>query len=160
MPAVLGAGLVVVTAYAAAWVVAATPLVIVALAGGGAAAIGVTAIFVVPFLIVVTGVLWGRLTPATVIAAAGGHGIGVRRSWELTHDRFWFVVGRLLLTAMIAGAAGGVVNAVTGFGRILDLALFLAIVFLLQALALAVSIVVSTCGHLSAVDQLGAERPQ
>jgi hypothetical protein len=128
VPAVLGAGIVVVVAYTAALAVATMPVLVVALAGGGAAAIGLTAIFVVPLLLVVTVWLWGRLTLTSAIAAAGGHGIGVRRSWDITQERFWFVVGRLLVTAMIAGVAGAAVNAVTGFGQFLGFNVFLAIV--------------------------------
>lgn len=157
-PAVLGAGIVVIAAYTAAWAIATMPVVLVALAGGGVAVIVLTAIFVVPLVFVVTVWLWGRLTLASVIAAAGGHGIGVHRSWELTHDRFWFVVARLLVAALIAGVAGAAVNAVTGFGQFLGFHVLLAIVLLLQALAFAVSIVVTTCAHLAAADQLAADQ--
>jgi hypothetical protein len=160
VPAVLGAGIVVVAVYAAGWAVGAVLVALVVFAGGGAVAIVLTAIFVIPLVVVVTAWLWGRLTLATVIAADGGHGIGVRRSWELTEGRFWFAVGRLLVTAMIAGAAGGVVNALTGFGQFLGFVVFLAMVVLLQALAFGVSIIVTTCGHLAALEQLVADRPQ
>jgi hypothetical protein len=160
VPAVLGAGIVVVTVYAVAWAAGAACVAIVVLAGGGTAAIVLTTIFVVPLVLVVATWIWGRLTLATVIAAGGGHGIGVRRSWDITQDRFWFAVGRLLLTGLIAGAAGGAVNAVTGFGQFLGFAVFLAMVVLLQVLAVGVSIIVTTCGHLAAIDQLVADRPQ
>jgi hypothetical protein len=149
VPAVLGAGIVVVAVYAAGWAVGAVLVALVVLVGGGAVAIVLTAIFVMLLVVMVTAWLWGRLTLATVIAADGGHGIGVRRSWELTEGRFWFAVGRLLVTAMIAGAAGGVVNALTGFGQFLGFVVFLAMVVLLQALAFGVSIIVTTCGHLA-----------
>jgi hypothetical protein len=158
VPAVLGSGIVLFAGYAAALVTGALPLVIVASVGGGPAAIVVTLVFVVPLVFLAAAWLWGRLALASAIAAAGGHGIGLRRSWDLTRGRFWFTVGRLLLTGMIAGVAGGVANAVAGFGQLLGFAVFLAIVLVLQSLAFAASVVVTTCGHLAAVDQLVVDR--
>jgi hypothetical protein len=160
VPAVVASGVVVVAVHGAAWALGALGLLVVALLGGGTAAIALTAIFVVPPLVGVTVWLWGRLTLATVIAAAGGHGIGVRRSWDMTQGRFWFVVARLLMAGLIAGVAGGVANAASGFGQFFGLAVFVAIVFLSHAVAAAAAIVVTTCGHLAAVDQVAIDRPQ
>lgn len=154
VPAVLGSGIVVFSAIASVWAVAALPVVLVAVADGGGAAIVLTAFFVLLLVLGVTAWLWARLALASVIAAVGGHGLGVHRSWSLTHGRYWFVVGRLLVTGLIAGAAGGVINFVTGFGQFLDFTVFLAIVCVLQAFAVAASMIVTTCGHLAAVDQL------
>jgi hypothetical protein len=160
VPAVVASGVVVVAVHAAVWALGALGLVIVALVGGGAAAIALTAIFVVPPLIGVTVWLWGRLTLATVIAATGGHGIGVRRSWDVTQGRFWFVVARLLMAGLIAGVAGGVANAASGLGQFFGLVVLVAIVFLSHAVAAVAAIVVTACGHLAAIDQLVIDRPQ
>ena len=154
VPAVLASGFVVFTVFAGVWIAAVLPVVVVAVVGGGGAAIVLTVVFVVLLVLVVTGWLWGRLTLASVIAASGGHGLGVGRSWALTHGQFWFVVGRLLVTGLIAGAASSVVNVVNGFGQFLGLATYLAIVFLLQSLAFTVAIVITVCGHLATIDQV------
>ncbi len=159
-PVVVGSVIVVVATQVTGWVVGAFPVIFVALAGGGATAVALTLIFVGPLLLGVTVWLWGRLTLATVIAATGGHGIGVRRSWHLTQGRYWSAAARLMVTALVAGVAGGVANAVSGFGPLLGWAVFLAILTVLQALAFGVSIVITTCGHLAAVEQLAVGRPQ
>jgi hypothetical protein len=156
-PAVVGSGIVVLAVFFLVAAVAALPVVLVAVADAGGAAIVLTAVFAVLLALAVSAWLWVRLTLASVIAAAGGHGIGVRRSWNVTSGRFWFVAGRLLVTGLIAGAAGGVVNFVTGFGQFLGLAVFLAIVSVLQALTVAVSMIVTTCGHLATIEQLGEQ---
>jgi hypothetical protein len=103
--------------------------------------------------------LWVRLALASVIAGAGGHGIGVTRSWELTHGQFWYAAGRLIVTGLIAGAAGGVINSVTGFGQFLGFVAYVGIVSVLQAVALAASIVVTVSGHLATIEQL-LDRPE
>jgi hypothetical protein len=154
VPAVIGSGIVVFATFGVVWVAASIPIVAVAVADAGTVAIVLTTVFVVLLVIVVSAWLWGRLTLASVIAATGGHGLGVRRSWNITHGRFWFVVGRLVVTGLIAGAAGGVVNFFTGFGQFLGAVVFLTIVALLQSLAVAVSMIATTCGHLATIDQL------
>ena len=155
VPAVVASGLLVLMVFAGLWIVGSAPVALVAVAGGGGAAIVLTVVFVVLLLLVATAWLWGRLTLASVIAAAGGHGLGVRRSWELTtHGRFWFVVGRLVITGLVAGAAGGVVNVATTFGQFLSFVVFVVVLVLLQALAVAASIIVTVCGYLVTADQV------
>ena len=154
VPAVIGSGLVLFGLFVALWAVASMPVVLVAAAGGGGAAIVLTVVFVVLLVIVATPWLWGRLALASVIAARGGDGLGVRRSWRFTDGRFWFVVARLLITGLIAGAASSLINIVNGFGQFLGFAVFLAIVFVLQAAASAVAIVITVCGHLVTIDQV------
>jgi hypothetical protein len=105
------------------------------------------------------GWVWVRLALASVIAAAGGEGIGVARSWKLTHGQFWYAAGRLIVTGLIAGAAGGVINSVTGFGQFLDFAAYVAILFALQTVAFTASIVVTVSGHLVTIEQL-VDRPE
>jgi MFS family permease len=154
VPAVLASGLVVLLLFAGAWLLAAWPVVVVAAADGGAAAIVLTVVFVLLLVAVVTAWLWGRLMLASVLAAVGGHGLGVRRGWDLTHGRFWFVFLRLLVAGLIASVASGVANVVNTFGQIFDFAVYLAIVFLLQAVAIAVSMTITVCAHLVTVDQI------
>lgn len=153
-PAVFASGVVVFLVFAGVWLVAALPVVLVAVAGGGGAAIVSTVVFVVLLVMVVTAWLWGRLTLASVIAAAGGHGLGVRRSWDITHGRFWFVVGRLLITGLIAGVASSAANVFNTFGQFLGFAAYLAIVFVLQAVAVVASMIITVCGHLVTIDQI------
>lgn len=154
VPAVFGSGLVVFGLFVVTWALASIPVVLVVAADGGGAAIVLTVVFVVLAVLVATVWLWGRLTLASVIAAGGGHGLGIGRSWNLTHDRFWFVVGRLLITGLVAGALSGLVSIVNTLGQFLGFAAYLAIVMLLQAFTAAVAIVITVCGHLSTIDQL------
>lgn len=154
VPAVVGSGIVVFLVLAGVWVVAWLPVVLVAVLGGGGAAILLSVVFVVPLVVVVFAWSWVRLAFASVIAAAGGLGIGVQRSWELTHGQFWSAAGRLIVTGLIAGAAGGVINFVTGFGQFLGFVAYVAILFALQVVAIAAAIVVTVSGHLTAIEQL------
>ncbi len=154
VPAVFGSGVVVFALFTATWAFASIPVVLVVAADGGGAAIVLTVVFAVLAVVVATVWLWGRLTLASVIAAAGGHGLGIGRSWNITHGRFWFVVGRLLITGLVAGALSGLVSIVNTFGQFLGFASYLVIVMLLQAFTAVVAIVVTVCGHLSTVDQL------
>ena len=155
VPAVLASGIVVFLVFAGVWVVASLPVLLVAVLGGSGAAIVLTAVFVVLLVVIATACLWVRLTSASVIAAMGGRGIGVVRSWELTRDQFWYAAGRLIITGLVAGAAAGVINSVTSFGQFLGFAAYVAILAVLQAVALAVSVVVTVAGQLVTIDQLG-----
>ncbi len=154
VPAVVGSGIVVFLVFAGVWVVAWLPVVFVAVIGGGGAAILLTVVFVVLLLVVAMMWWWVRSALASVIAAAGGQGIGVVRSWEVTRGQFWYTAGRLIVTGLIAGAAGAVFNSVTGFGQFLGFTAYVAVVVLLQAVALAASIVVTVSGHLVTIEQL------
>ena len=154
VPAVFASGVVVLLVFAGVWLVAGLPMALVVVAGGGGAAIVLTVVFVVLVVMVVTAWLWARLTLASVIAAVGGHGLGVRRSWDITDGRFWFVVGRLLITGLIAGVVSSAANVFNTFGQFLGLAAYLAIVFFFQAVAVAASMIVTVCGHLVTIDQV------
>jgi len=154
VPAVLGSGVVVFGLFVATWALASIPVVLVVAADGGGAAIVLTVVFVMLAVLVATAWLWGRLTLASVIAAGGGHGLGVGRSWSITHGRFWFAVGRLLITSVVAGALSGLVSIVNTFGQFLGFSAYLATVMLFQALTAAVAIVITVSGHRSTIDQL------
>ena len=154
VPAVVGSGLAVFGLVVATWTLASIPVVLAVAAVAGGAAIVLTVVFVVLLVVVATTWLWGRLALASVIAAAGGHGVGVGRSWHITHGQFWFVVGRLLITGLVAGALSGLVSLVNAFGQFLGFSAYLAIVMLVQAITAAMAIVITVGGHLSAVNQL------
>jgi hypothetical protein len=154
VPAVLGSGIVVFGVFAMVLAVCFVPIVLVIAADGGGAAIVLTVLFVVVLVSVVSVWLWGRLALASVLAALGGHGLGIGRSWSITADRFWFVVGRVVVTGLIAGAAGGVANVVNGFGQFFGVAVYLVLVVVLQSVAVAVSMIITTCGHVVIIDQL------
>jgi hypothetical protein len=158
VPAVIGSGIVVFLVFAGVWVAASLPVVFVALIGGGGAAILLTVVFVVLLVVVAMGWLWVRLALSSVIAACGGRGIGVAHAWGLTHGQFWYAAGRLIITWLIASAAGAVVNSVTGFGQFLGVVAYFAILFALQAAAIAASIVITVSGHLVTIEQL-VDRP-
>jgi hypothetical protein len=154
VPAVLASGVVVFLVFLGVWIVAALPVVLVAALDAGGATIVLTSVFVVLLAGVVATWLWVKLSLAVVLAAVGGHGIGVRRSWELTSGQFWYAAGRLVITGLIAGALSGAVNSVTGFGQFLSLVVYLAIVFSLQVVAVAASVLITTSGHLVTIGQL------
>jgi hypothetical protein len=158
VPSVVASGVVVLLVLTGVWVVASIPVVFVAALGGAGAAIVLTAVFLVLLASVVTSWLWVRLSMSIVLAAAGGRGLGIRRSWHLTGARFWYAAGRLVITGLIAGAASGAVNSVAGFGQFLGVAAYLAIVCTLQAVAAAASVLITTAGHLVTSDQLDAHR--
>jgi hypothetical protein len=159
VPAVIGSGIVVLLVFAGVWIVAWSPVVLVAVAGGGGAAIVLTVVFVALLVVVAMGWLWVRLSLASVIAAVGDHGIGVQRSWSLTNGRFWYVAGRLVITGLIAGVASGAINTVTGFGQFLGFVVYLAIVAVLQGVAVAASVMITVSGHLVTIDQAEATNP-
>jgi hypothetical protein len=153
-PAVIGSGAVVLATFVGTWTLASVPVLLVIAAGGGGASIALTVVFVVLLVTAATVWLWVRLTLASVIAGTGGHGLGVARSWHLTHGRFWFVAGRLLITGLIAGALSALVNVVNTVGQFLGFATYIALVTLVQAVAVAAATVITVCGHRATIDQL------
>ena len=152
-PAVLGSGIVVLAVFTLAFAATWLPVLLVAVVGGGGAAIVLTVVFVVLLALVLMVWLWGRLSLASVIAATGGHRLGLRRSWSLTVGQFWFVFGRLLLTGLIAGVASTVLNSFTTVLQFVGFSVFVAVGLLLQAVGFAVSVVITVCGHLVTIDQ-------
>ncbi len=153
VPAVVGSALVVSAIFAGALALPWFSVVVLVVAGGGGAAIVLTLVFVVLLTLVLLVWLWGRLSLAPVIAAVGGRGVGVRRSWELTDGQFWFVVGRLLLIGLVGGVASTVLNSFTGLVQFVSFSLYVSVSLLLQAVGVAVSVIVTVCGHLATIDQ-------
>jgi hypothetical protein len=154
VPAVLASGVVVFLVFLGVWVVAALPVVLAAALDAGGATIVLTSVFVVLLAGVVAMWLWVKLSLAVVLAAVGGHGIGVRRSWDLTSGQFWYAAGRLVITGLVAGALSGAVNSVSGFAQFLSVVVYLAIVLSLQVVAVAASVLITASGHLVTIDQL------
>lgn len=154
VPGVLASGVVVSLVFLGVWIVASLPVVLVAVLDAGGAAIVLTSVFVVLLAGAVATWLWVRVSLAVVLAAVGGHGIGVRRSWELTSGQFWYAAGRLVITGLIAGALSGAVNSVAGFGQFLSLVVYLAIVLSLQVVVTAASMLITASCHLVTIDQL------
>ena len=154
VPAVIGSFLLFGLVFGGLIVVAAVPIALVAGLDLGAAAIVLTSLFVVLAAVVLGAWLWGRLLLAPAIAAIGGHGVGVRRSWELTNDRFWYVVGRVIIAFLIAGTLGQVVNLVTNFGFFLDFVVLLAITLVLQTAVSVISTIIQVSAMVVVLDQI------
>jgi hypothetical protein len=154
VPAVIGSALMLGLIALGSMVVAAVPIALVAALDLGTAATVLTALFVIGGVIALGAWLWGRLALAPVIAAIGGHGIGVRRSWELTNGRFWYVVGRVVVAALIAGAFGQAVSLLPNFGFFLDFVVLLAIVFVVQTAVSVITTIIQVSTTVVVLDQV------
>jgi hypothetical protein len=93
---------------------------------------------------------------APVIAALGGHGVGLGRSWALTNGRFWYVVGRLVVAGLMAGALGQVVSLLTNFGIFLPVTVLLVLVLVVQTAVSVISTIVQVAAMVVALDQVSA----
>ncbi len=153
VPAVIGSSVVLGLVFLALLVAATVPIVLVVALGGGAAAIVLTVSFVVVGMIAVGVWLGGRLALAPVIAALGGDGIGVRRSWDVTDGQFWYVLGRVIVAALIAGAIGQVVGFATNVAFVFDVIVLLTISLVLQTVVSVISIVIQVSAMVVTLDQ-------
>jgi len=133
IPAVLASGIVLFAVLAAAMVAVFAPLLVVLVSGGGGASIAVAAVFGALAAIVLGGWLYGRLYLAVVIAALGGHGIGVRHSWDLTDGHYWGVVGRLLVASLLASVATAPLSFFNSFALAWGFTVWVVFVLFLQA---------------------------
>ena len=116
VPAVV-AGFLALTVIAIGVVgVASVPLLLALATGAGGGPVAVAAVFGTIGAIVVLAWLIGRLALAPIVAALGGRGLGLRRSWELTDGHYWATVGRLLLASLVAGAASVPFSFFNSFG--------------------------------------------
>ncbi len=152
--AVLATSLLLGLIMSGALVVAALPVMLVLILDGSGAAIGLTVFFCVCAALVLLSWLWGRLALSTVIAAVGGHGLGLRRSWDLTNGHFWYVVGRLLVAGFVAGAASSAVNFSGNIVGMLGLVVGVIFFVLLTAVSSAITTIVSVCAQVVIVDQV------
>ena len=154
VPAVIGSFLLFGLVFGGLIVVAAVPIALAAGLDLGAAAIVLTSLFVIVAAVVLGAWVWGRLLLAPAIAAIGGHGVGVRRSWELSNGRFWYVVGRVIIAFLIAGTLGQVVSLVTNFGFFLDFVVLLAITLVLQTAVSVISTIIQVSAMVVVLDQI------
>lgn len=155
VPAVIGSAMLVGLVALGLLVAAALPIALVVALGVGTAATALTALFAIGGAIAIGAWLWGRLVLAPVVAAIGGHSVGLRRSWELTDGRFWYVVGRVMIAFLIAGTLGQVINLVTNFGFFLDLAVLLAISLAAQTVVSVISTIIQVSAMVVVLDQVG-----
>ncbi len=157
LPAVLGSGIVVGAIVLAALAVPLIPMFIALAAGAGGVVIGVTATLGGIAAIVLMCWLIGRLYLATVLAARGGHGVGVRRSWELTEGHYWGTVGRLIVAGLIASAVVIPFNFTNGFVAAFGVWVGLTIVVLGQAASSAANVLISVPSQVVLADHLAAQ---
>jgi hypothetical protein len=157
-PAVFVALLALVGIPSGMTLVAFAPTLLAIGLGGGGGAVAVAAVF--GFLAAFAATFWilGRLALATVIAAIGGHGIGVRRSWELTDDHFWGVVGRLVVASLIAGAVTLPFSFLNSFGGVFGFNTWLVLVLLLQAASSVIATLVNIPAQVVLVEHLTEQR--
>jgi hypothetical protein len=132
------------------------PVVLVVISEADGAAIGLTVFFSVIAGLVIGVWLWVRLALTVVVAALGGHGLGIQRSWALTNGRSWFVFGRVLVAGLIAGALGGAMNLVSNFFGLAGVVVGVSLVLVLTAVVDALRTIVSAAAHAVIVDQLEA----
>lgn len=143
VPAVAGALVTIAGVTLAVSVVLLAPVLVAVMAGSDGAVIALLAVFAFIAGVVVMSWLWVRLSLSIVLAAVGGHGIGVRRSWELTSGHFWGVAGKLVIAGLIAGAVTAPLNFINTFGLTIGFVAYLALLFVLQTLANVASVLIS-----------------
>jgi hypothetical protein len=157
VPALFGATFTVAGIVLGVMIVAFLPALLFAALGAGSAAV-VAIAFGVLALIVLLVWIGVRLALAPAIAVLGGHGIGIRRSWELTEGHFWGVVGRLVIAGLIAGAVTSPLSFFSSFVPFLGVAVFAAFACLAQALSLAANALVIAPAHVVLVRHLTEQR--
>ena len=153
-PAVLLSLLVLIGISFGMILVAFAPMLLAIGVGGGGGAVAVAAVFGVLAALAATFGILGRLSLATAIAAIGGHGIGVRRSWELTDGHFWGVVGRLVVAGLIAGAATMPFSFFNSFGVMFGFSTWFALLLALQAASSVIATLVNIPAQVILVEHL------
>jgi hypothetical protein len=139
-------------------IVAFVPSVLLAALGADGTLVAIAAVFGMFAALLVTVVAIVRLALAPAIAAIGGHGLGVRRSWALTDGHYWGVAGRLVIASLIAGAVTTPFSFVSSFVPLLGIAVFAAFTLLLQAFSLAAGTLIGAPAHVVLVRHLDEQR--
>jgi hypothetical protein len=134
------------------------PLFVAIAADAGGGAIAVTGIFGFVAALVVGSLVFVRLSLAVVLASLGGWGLGLRRSWQLTEGHFWGVLGRLLVAALIAGAASFPLSVLNSFGLRLGVTTWVVSFLVFQAIGNVVTTVVNAPAQVVIVRQLTARQ--
>lgn len=164
VPAVIVAFVVLAAIGLGVLTVAFLPLLVTLAAGGGTGAAAVAAVFGTIAAIVVFAWLLGRLALTPVLAAIGGWGVGLRRSWELTDGHYWATIGRLLLATLVAGAVSVPFSLFNSFGLSFGLIVWLVVLLLVQTVSNVANTVISAPAQVVLVHHLtrraGAITPQ
>lgn len=132
------------------------PLLAALVADAGAGAVAVAAVFGVIGAVVLSAWILGRLALAPVLAALGGSGIGLRRSWQLTDGHYWGTIGRLLLASLVAGAASVPFGLFNSLGLPFGFVPWLVILLVTQTVSNVASTVVATPAQVVLVHHLDA----
>jgi hypothetical protein len=155
VPAVLASTIVFGLVIALGFLVVSIPLLLVLVLGLGGGAIALAAVFGFLAAFALGFYVWVRLSLAPVIAAVGGHGIGVRRSWTLTDGHVWPVAGRLVIVALVAGAISTPLSAVNAIAPFFGLMTYVVTLVVLQAATVAATSLTSVPAQIVLVRRLG-----
>jgi hypothetical protein len=158
VPAAVGAVLALAGILLGVFFVAFIPLLIALLVDADGAVIALAVVFGLPAALVAFCWLWGRLALAIVIASIGGHGVGIRRSWQLTQGRYWGVVGRLVIAGLIASAVTIPFSIFNNVGVALGFTTWLISVLLLQVVSNTINTLVNVPAQVVLVRHLTERR--
>lgn len=154
VPAVLASFVVIAAITLGALTLLMIPMIVAIAVGGSGVVIALTAVFGFLAGFALMWWLWVRLSLAIVVAAIGEHGIGVRRSWELTDGHFWGVAGRLVIASLIASAVTMPFSLLNGFGFAFGFVTYVALLVVMQAVSTVAAILVSVPSQLVLVRHL------
>ena len=137
--------------------VAFLPLMLTLATDAGGGAVAVAAVFGTIGAAVVLAWLLGRLALTPVLAALGGCGLGLGRSWELTDGHYWGTIGRLLLASLVAGAASVPFSFFNSFGLPFGFVTWLVVLLVAQALSNVVNTLVAVPAQVVLVHHLAEQ---
>ncbi|MGB0111819.1 MAG: DUF2510 domain-containing protein [Ilumatobacteraceae bacterium] len=160
IPAVVGASIAIGVVMLVTFVVPLIPMFVAIAAGSAGGVIALTAVFGGITAIVLWCWVYGRLALTLPIAAIGGHGLGVRRSWELTEGHYWGVIARIIVASLIASIATAPLSFVSGFGGIFGAGGFLVVMLLTQTVSASASALVTVPAQVVLLDHLAEDRVQ
>lgn len=157
VPAVIAAFVALAAIGLSVLAVAFLPLVATLALDAGGAAVAVAAVFGALAAIVVLAWLLGRLALTVVLAAIGGWGLGLRRSWELTDGHYWATVGRLLLASLVAGAVSVPFSLFNSFGLSFGFVTWLVVLVVAQTVSNVANTVIAAPAQVVLVHHLTAK---